>query len=417
MKKIVSVLAVAALSLGSVFAEVTLEYKGAGYIMDYEKTETKGVDNSDTTTTSLFDLAGYDGAKSHFILKAGNDFAGVVVDFDPNAQAKQFTLDEYYAWFNVGNLQVTTGKYTGRYAKRVNTDAGKWANHEFERYKLGVSGFRGYAALGVDVDNLTKIWTIDTDAFDGNASGTNQLASALAYTFRGLAQEDDALMIKASFADTSWGDLNEHNTLRTAPAFEVAYRNQIIDVNALFKSNAKQQIAFAGFLRYIGMENLNALVGFTYGKILKKGSNENGWEDSDYSEMGIDLRLRYAGLMDGALSLTTMHNISILNFEKGTNGDNKLTTMWNMVSGLYRLNEALNLQLTVHNEMALSCTKDGADKKPGLNLEFVPGVIIKASDNASITTGVIIDLNGISADDGQTTGMGIKIPFVLDVAL
>ena len=106
-----------------------------------------------------------------------------------------------------------------------------------------------------------------------------------------------------------------------------------------------------------------------------------------------------------------------MNFEKGTNGDNKLTTMWNMVSGLYRLNEALNLQLTVHNEMALSCTKDGADKKPGLNLEFVPGVIIKASDNASISTGVIIDLNGISADDGQTTGMGIKIPFVLDVAL
>ncbi len=406
MKKIVSVLAVAALTLGAVFAaDVSLGFRTGSYILDREST-TDIVGTDDETTTKVLDLAGYR-AKAHsdLVIKAGNDVAGVVVDIDPSASAKDFFFDEYYAWANVSNLQVTAGNWTGRYMKRVNADAGKWESNEYERMKLGVN--KRYGKFGVDVDNLTLV------------DGEQQIAFAVAYTFRSLISEDDALMIKGVAAENQdWGGFNYNDDgeprmyLRTAPAFQVAYRNETMDIDAIFKSPARDQIATALLFRFIGVENLDTVVGVTYGSTL--GSVKH------YYELGIDLRARYK--ITDAFAVTTMHNFSL--FSSGS--DNNFKALWNMLSAKYDVNDAISAQFTVQNECNLGGKSGGNSislgDTGGLNLELIPGIIIRPAENVSFTTGVIVDLKGYVAANSDWTDakgktLGIKIPFVFNVSL
>ena len=405
MKKIVSVLAVAALTLGAVFAaDVSLGFRTGSYILDRESTTDK-VGTDDKTTTEVLDLVGYrSSAKSDLILKAGNDVAGVVVDIDPSASKMSLLFDEYYAWANAGNLQVTAGNWKGRYMKRVNADAGKWESNEYERYKLGVAN----GTLGTkDVDNLTVV------------DGTQQLATALAYTFRSVVSDDDALMIKGVAAhNTTWGGFNYNDEgkprayLRSSPAFEVTYRNETIDVDAIFKSPKRDQIATALLFRFIGVENLDTVVGVTYGSTLG--------DVKHYYELGVDLRARYK--ITDELAVTTMHNFSL--FNEGSDDNSK--QLWNMVSAKYDVNDTISAQFTVHNECSLGGKSGGTSfslgDAGGLNLELIPGVIIRPAENVSFTTGVIIGLKGyVAADSDYTDAEGkklaIKIPFVFNISL
>ncbi|WP_407427472.1 hypothetical protein [Treponema sp.] len=412
MKKIVSVLAVAALTLFSVFAaDISLEYNTKGYL--YNRTETK-VDGGDKTAeTKILDQDGYADAVSDLILTLSNDFAGVVVDIDPSASAKTFDLDEYYGWLNLGSFQFTTGLWSARYLGRVNQDAGTWESEDYERYKPGVIG----GAYAEDADNLTKDY-----------AGNNQLAFAVAYTntewlpgklmIKGVAV-DLAQTTTAVETSKTWGNLNKHNVLHSGLALEVGYlQENLIDVNAIFKTMEKNTFVAGLYGRFLGVEGLDTLLGFTYGKQLEAYANKT-WSSSDYYEWAVDLRARYA--VNEQLAITTMHNVSATS----TDSKNNTMGMWNMVSGLFKVNEQLAAQLTVENECLLSGKV--ADNKiktadvGGYDISIIPGAIWNFNENASLTVGVRVNFENIAAssDYKKSTGSttNIAIPIVFDVAL
>ena len=107
MKKIVA--AVAALMVaGAAFADVSFSYKGTGIVGG----TTKALDSIDR--------------KDCLNLKVATDVAGVVFDWD--IEDDKMGLDEFYGWMTfalpVGNLQITSGKWSARNVNRVKADAG-----------------------------------------------------------------------------------------------------------------------------------------------------------------------------------------------------------------------------------------------------------------------------------------------------
>lgn len=144
MKKIVSVLSVAALTLSAVFAaDVSLNYKMAGTL--YQETNEKkgGLTTEETArqTRTLLDLNGYKpNPTGDLAFTAKNDFAGFALTLNPQVGADYtaFDVDTYYGWLNFSNVQVTTGKWSSRYVNRLDMHSGNWEGSEFERYKPGV---------------------------------------------------------------------------------------------------------------------------------------------------------------------------------------------------------------------------------------------------------------------------------------
>ena len=178
MKKIVSMLAIAALTLGAVSAaDFSVEYVTKGSIYTEKSTTPQGSTKSTVNSKAFLDQDGYDGdSASDLIMSASGDAGGVLLDIDVDARDKTIKFDQVYGWMNFGPIQLTTGKWSGRYVNRVKEDAGNWASSDFEKFKpgivIGTDGTGAKARNAYDVDNLTAV------------KGTNQISTALAYTNR-----------------------------------------------------------------------------------------------------------------------------------------------------------------------------------------------------------------------------------------
>ena|GEM_PF-1413735 len=452
MKKIVSVLSVAALTLSAVFAaDITIEYKTLGNIYSETNTETAG-GASHTQTRTFLDQDGYGKAQAAMKVKATTDFAGFVLSFKPDATKGSgdngsSKIDEYYGFMNFGPLQLTTGNWTSRYINRVTEDAGKWESKDFEKYKPGVVAFTsattamqqlGYAK---DIDNLTL-----TEA------GAQELATSLALTIR--PNDDTYFLVKGVAIDgagTPWGgtlmnDKGNYNlTFMSGFAGEVALKiNNVFDLNFVAKSLKRDHLAMGVFFRPLMLGKTNMLLGFSYATFIDKSkTGDKETYDSWAHDMGIDFRARF--VLSDSLALTTMNNLSIATLAKKANvadakewgkdeaGNYSAYHLWNMVSLAYKTNEKLTLQFTVHSETNFGYNKnpDSTSTKTnkemwandcgGFTFTFVPGIVYKFSKNASVTAGVHIEApNCFASSDWlnkNAVTQNISIPFVFDVAL
>ena len=296
MKKIVSVLSVAALTLSAVFAaDITIEYKTLGNI--YSEVNVDSKDGTHTQTGTFLDQDGYGKAQAAMKIKANTDFAGYVLSFKPDASKGTgdngaAKVDEYYGFMNFGPLQLTSGNWTSRYVNRVTNDAGKWESTDFEKYKPGVVRFasgvkakekvkaskstytdRGRtegstANIGVDIDNLTL-----TEDKDGS-NGVQELATSLALTLR--PNDDTYIMLKGVAIDGTWGgalmdaDRNEYNlAFMSGFAGELAVKiNNLFDLNFVAKSLARDHLGMGVFFRPLMLGDTNMLFGFTYATVI-----------------------------------------------------------------------------------------------------------------------------------------------------
>ena len=127
MKKIVAAAAAGLILAGTAFADVSFSWKRTNIVGGTSKA-------LDSVTRS--DCLG---------LELSNDIAGVVFDWDieeGSSDTSKLALDSDYGWMTfglpVGNLQVTSGKWNGRYSDRVKSDAGDLDGKYYEAYKLGV---------------------------------------------------------------------------------------------------------------------------------------------------------------------------------------------------------------------------------------------------------------------------------------
>ena len=463
MKKIVSVLSVAALALSSMFAaEVTLSYKTKAAL--YKETNKKNVatDTGATQERSLFNQKGYDNgkAKSNVVVSAKTDFAGFVLDFEPEAQNGKtgtvMTKDnfyQYYGWLNFGPLQITSGKWESRYGYELDDDQKAWADNDFNRYHLGIIN----GDYGHDVDNLTATTeaTATDKAFNGiraKVEATQQLATAVAFTSH--PNDGTYIMLKGVLVDSDWGsslrldsdrtygqdftkvdagsgDLAFHSGFAGEFAFHI---DNSIDINVVAKSLKRDTLAIGGFVRPT-FGNTTLLAGFTVGLDLKELKDDKGAEiDSNKNEMGFDFRLRTK--LSDKVTLTTMHNVSHFKpeYEKDHKVDTNYATMWNMVSLGYKASEKVLLQLTAQNECVLfknvaNDKNDGSEMKGprtngGYNLSIMPAVVYSFNENASLSAGLKWDINNIAALDAwksaQTTAITtseFSIPVVFKVSL
>ena len=428
MKKIVSVWAIAALTLSAVFAaDISIEYKTAGTV--YKETHTRKGAGSTTEKKSVLDQSGYDGASGEFILSASNDLAGFVLDIDPDAgdAEKNITnyVDQWYAWVNFGNLQTTVGLWKSRYANRVNQDAGNWADPDYERYRLGVVNGK-YAT---DIDNLTY----------NTLEEHQKLAASFAYTIR--PSEESYFMIKGVLvnagkdkdgsegAGSQWGGAfnnengNYTNYFFSGFAGELAFRAaKLFDISLALRSEKRDELGAGVFFSPLfGDSGHSMLFGASVGLDLK---DYGKGVDSNYFEFAADFRARFK--FSEQLALTTMNNFSSFSEQKIKGGKNSgHATLWDMVSIAYDFSDQLRLQCTVESETKLYEIVAGSTTKltdlGGFNLSVIPGATWSFSENASLTAGLKFDFGGVGASgrykDANSVTSGFSIPVVIDIAL
>lgn len=429
MKKIVSMLAIAALTLGAVSAaDFSVEYATKGSVYTEKSKTAAGATKSTVESKAFLDQSGYDGdSASDLVLSSSGTAGGVLLDIDVDARNKSITFDQVYGWMNFGSIQLTTGKWCGRYVNRVKEDAGKWASSDFEKFKPGIvtgddgKGAKDYNAS--DVGNLTAV------------KGTNQIATALAFTSR--PDDSTYFMAKGLLVtnNDTWGGIGKWDSdlkyqddeydlvLDSGFAGEIAFRKEgLIDINVLAKSMVRNELVVAAFVRPLMLNPVNLLVGVTYAGDL----TDNGDAvDANKYAWGLDVRARIP--LTETIALTTMNNLSNSVEQKAKNGkDNYTMSMWNMVSVAYKVSDALKVQVTgesymsqfmkVENDDAVSRSKLG-----GADLSVLAGVVYSFNPNASFSAGIKYEKTGMFASsdwtDANDTTATFSIPFVFDVAL
>ena len=427
MKKIVSMLAIAALTLGAVSAaDFSVEYATKGSVYTEKSTMAAGATKSVVDSKAFLDQKGYDGdSASDLVLSSSGSAGGVLLDIDVDARDKSIKFDQVYGWMNFGSIQLTTGKWCGRYVNRVKEDAGKWASADFEKFKPGiVIGAKGDGAKDVnafDVDNLTAV------------KGTNQIATALTFTSR----PDDAtyFMAKGLIVTNNWGGIGKWDSdkayaekeydlnFESGFAGEIAFRKEnVIDINVLAKSMVRNELVVAAFVRPLMLNPVNLLVGITYAGDL----TDNGDDvDANAYFWGLDVRARIP--LTETVALTTMNNLSNSVAQKAKHGKDSYTmSMWNMVSVACKVSDALKVQLTGESYIAnfMKVTEDKAAKRKelgGADLSVLAGVVYSFNPNASFSAGIKYTRDNVFAasewTDANATKSELSIPFVFNVAL
>lgn len=406
MKKIISVLTISALALGSVFAaDVSLAYSQKGYISS----------NEDGTSKKL-DLNGYAVSTTNdVVFSVSNDFAGVVFDFDPVLQkendsdddeskdvyekadsdlaSEDGVFDEYYGWvkFYGGKLKLQSGVWGDRSVNRLNEDSGEWEDNEYERYHYGV--IDGH--VGQDITRFA--------AFNGIKS----LTTALTYTNGALSVTGGVITNKFK-TSSDYAEENEKQTAGTVTksgfGVDISYDiDQSTKVTAILKTPTDQSVAFAAFVDKKGFQIFKRSFDVVAGATVA-GRDSDTETDFNGLEAALDLRVRYA--LSDKVSITSMNNFSYLGNEDGEDGDGK-KNVWDMVSLAIQATDAVKLQVTGEWEYEdLSAVNNG-------KLSVIPGVTYSPVDGVSLTGGIIINTKGWKSPSESS----IAIPFVLSVAL
>ncbi|MDE5613267.1 MAG: hypothetical protein K2I74_01285 [Treponemataceae bacterium] len=371
MKKILTTALVGALVAGLAFADMGFDYTGTAIVggpaktlKDVSRKDCLSIDFSNDTAGIVFDVDIVN-APWEYTIKKGTYYKDEKVTGDSHSQ---FELDNFYGWLTfalpVGNLQVTAGKWAGRWASRLKGDAGDLDSEFYEAYKLGTI-FEG--GIANDVDNLTK----------------KTMATVLAYTLNDVLP--GSLMIKGGLInagdDSTIGNTNYNKsktadvTIKAGFVGELCYRQEnLFKFNVAFRTPKQDQYGVGIFVSPLMLDKLGATVGFSFGL----DSEEDVY---DYFEYGVDLRLRYQ--ITDKWAVTTMHNISGYSVSIENADDQDDMAMWNMLSTSYKAGDNIRFVATVQNTVRSFNAKLATDSV----FAITPACEISAGDHATVTAG------------------------------
>ncbi len=335
-------------------------------------------------------------------LEIKSETSGVVLDFD-TTNGKTLAQDEYYGWMKfglpAGELQLTAGVWKGRYVNRVNTDAGDLDEEDFELYKPGVIN----GAWGEDSDNLTegKISMV--------AAYTNDdLLPGKLFAKFGLVKSAWDPTAASATTSTSDGDVTDSDPIFNAGFVgEAAYRQEgLVDVNFAVKSLVAKQTSYGIFVSPLMVENLEAMVGFTF-------AGKNDWNTTSWGkfnkEFAIDLRARYQ--FSDTFSMTTMHNISCF-YDRDADDDG--TVLWDMINANFKMAENLAIGCTANFtfDIAKSSLYRAKNDYNGFALVTSPYLAIQATEKVAVTTAVRIEALGINPHKDGNESFDITVPVI-----
>ena len=401
MKKILGAVLAAGLLTGiATAADIGFSYKGSNYFKS-EDAIGKG-------------YLTYDAANRYDCMSVtvSGDIGGVVVDFDldlnwdmsdspytdKNGKRKlpdYLKQDEYYGWLNfglpVGSLQVTAGRWNGRYVNRIRTDKGDLDSEDFELYKPGVIN----GTMGADSDNLTA----------GNLGVV--AAWTLADKLPGVLIVKLGLANNASFFSSDKWDYNwnwDANSVSVKAGFtgELAYRQDgLFNVNFAVRTLLKNNYSFALWFSPLMAEKLQLTVGGTVATVNAYDKDAKKWGDNK-TEWGVDLRARYK--VTDELSLTTMNNISsgTASTTKAHDGkDGNQLVLWDMLNATYAFADNLKAGLT------LQSIRGGLDDDHESQWDVIvsPSLAIQATERVAVTTSV----RAVLEDIGNWTITSVKL--------
>ncbi len=366
MKKILSTMLVGALIAGAAFADVGFSYTGAAIFAEGIDTakDSKGKDRTGYSTKKTMNVDRND----CIALTLQNEIAGVVCDWDiggdDDGDDDAFALDSFYGWMTfglpVGNLQITSGKWTSRYVNRVNSGAGNLDayNNYFERFKPG----------NIIPDTVSE----DSDNLTEKAYST-VLAYTLADTLPGT------LMVKFGLVTSNYNAANAGAKVALKSGFvgEICwFQEGLIKANVAIK-NLVQDVKSVGiFVSPLMVENLEATVGVSLGMAEDDVVLANIGTADGYSDLAFDLRAAYA--ISEKTKVTGM-----LNYSTASNADVDAKAMWTMLGLTYVAGDNITFVAALNNTVqdfdAPICTAS--------EFAFSTGCDIAASEKATVSVG------------------------------
>ena len=450
MKKILTTILAGTLVAGSAFAadaKITLNYRSR---LEAFAQDTVDDGNKKTTTREWMDWqgSGYNGASTDnmgFELKG--DRAGtklvLVVNNNVSNKAKSdiestgglLQLNEFSAWMNFpigpGTLTLRTGNWKdgyadGNYRVKKDVDAQNAEGLDFERFKLG-SILKG-----------SNLVFVDDLAFSRGQTATSGFAD---YGFK--VNDDISLNVLVGgnylkgFDETE--DDDTISTWNSAFVSRIQFgMKDVLNAELIYKlSHLKKEHTTNTFALYVMPKILDELT-LNVGGAVEIGGGKNGATkeaDKEYTDWGVDLRLRYQ-VMD-PLSITFFTNVSGTSLDTGrqvnagiAGSDGKKgwsqakvwpndkgelknnamfkVAMWNNLSGQYVINDLLTASLNLGLITPLS-KRDGDDSSYSPEWRVVPGIKISATSNALLWAGVVI--SGASIEDYSVFNVSVPVIF------
>lgn len=434
MKKIISALVMGALVFGAASAETKLAINYRNGTDAFKYTD-KG-DNTDATKV-LLNQTGYNAGKDSVTLSATGDIFNFKAILQPTVASSAIVFNNLEMGAKIADFHAMAGWWRDGSSNaniRVKKDAddGNWEGAYFESFKPG-SIFKSRPTTFIsDMSNIAVSdtllnafadYTVNLDDFKIKLQGNVMFDRAIQKTGD---DEGDYGREELNAGAYGWGA----NVNFQMPGF--------VEVEAIAKGNSK----------WLGYKNKDgdyagayALGLYVMPKMIS-GVNASiggalGIVDGDVSEIAFDLRARWNS---GAISLTTMNNITIINtaytvsnsvVSTDTKSDaelgNSLGTgtlkgtgaLWDMVSLRYKLSDTFTPGITLAQITILDQEADS--NKLGTTIRVTPFVQVYAAKNASIVAAFSLAYSGIGADDASSISkdadLYINVPVLFRVKM
>ncbi|MCR5605752.1 MAG: hypothetical protein K6F69_02905 [Treponema sp.] len=432
MKKLLGAAAIAALVAGAASADVSININGrvrgnaAEWKLASEEENASlyaslDAENEDTVVASA--------ASDTLSFNASNEYAGVKFTFSNNMTGS-VGFDSYTAWLKFGNLKLDLGNGGKRSIGRVTGDQNHVSLLEANLSGKGVvstgSDAAGWEWNTVTYGNSGKLGInkqIASFGNDVNNLNTSKLHYGLEYpVVDGLTLK--AYLNKASGAwSTQDDDGNTTTTVNSQWSFEAEYKMADTVQLALDAKIIHRQQAFGLYVKPLMVENLDAVLGFTFARDAKTAHAI----DKTNTYWAVDARARYA--VSDAMAFTLFANLTGYGDIYSTNKDEA-----DLESGL-ALDLTGNFTYTVNDlakvfvEAEYATLTFDSDYQKGLwgeDEDIVPtafttqlGAILTAGKGATVTPALRLTVAGLGLDKdaGYAQGMLISLPIVTRVCL
>ena len=372
MKKILSTMLVGALIAGAAFADVGFSYTGSAILADNTKSFTKATRND------------------CLAIELSNEVAGVHCDWDFSG-GDAMALDEFYAWMDfalpVGSLEITSGKWNGRFVNRVKSQAGDLGSDYYEVYKPGI-------ALGgkqvADGSNLTdgKYSTVLAYTLSDVLPG-KLMFKVGAVRIGAAGDKDSATNVFFQPEDTT--KVRSHSSF----AGEVSYaQDDLLKINAVLKQFSFTEASYGLYFSPLMVSGLDSMIGFTYYTA-----------NADDAEFGLDARATY--FVSEKTSVTGMLNYSATLLD---DSDSDYSSLWTMLSLGYKAGENIRYVATVNNQVRDSKAAIFTDSK----LSISPACEVQASEKCAVTVGFDMSWDKVKPFCGTAT---VTLPIYVSFSL
>lgn len=385
MKKIVSAAIIAAMVVGSVFADVKISgnYRiGTNLVnMNMPGDDTK----EDTQVFNDMEKTAW-GDNVTFEWKDEN--AGVKLLFKTSESS--LAMDYGFGWLKFGALKLYGGTQDVRGAiKRVNPLDGNWWNNFCEYGKPGVH--KDLAVLGLDSGNVT-----------GDQKGKK------AVNIMGEYAIADNMNARLALFKNEKSEGSMFDSINVAAQFDM--KQDLFNLAATFKygkndtetsGTAKEDtgvMSLGLFVNPIVVDGLDMLVGFTYAK----AESESFETVADNAVTAVDFRASYK--VD-AWTLSSLNNFTFVDGDMAT---------WNTLGAAYKVNDVI----TAAGVQAIFNSTKGTwddDANTSDYMKVRPYIDLTAQKNAVLSIGLEIGVKNFMGEGDQD--MTVTVPTVMRVKL